>query len=182
MQLFLKYAGARTRLDGDDVRVDELNLEFERLFAVSGWNQARVARELQLDPSVISRYRKGLAKPSLTVLSFFATKLGEQVLVPGVEAGIARSHSPPHLDAYEQDLIAQLRRFHSSQRREIVRGIATVLDAVAHPVIYGASGAKSGRGKPGEKPTKLSDATIVGVENDLLEELLARKKRQKGKT
>lgn len=116
--------------------VDELNQEFERLYAVSGWNQARIARELQLHPSVISRYRKGRAKPSLTVLSFFAAKLGQKLLLPGTDSGTLIYDGPPMLEPFEREFVDQLRRFHPSQRREIVRGLSIVLDAVVQPVTF----------------------------------------------
>lgn len=162
--------------------MDELNLEFERLFAVSGWNQARVAKELQLHASVISRYRKGRAKPSLTVLSFFATKLGERLLLPGVDPGTPISDGPAYLDSCEQELVTQIRRFHPAQRREIVRGLSIVLDAVAHPVTYASPEAKAALDKMADPPTNLSDETIAAVENDLRRALAAQKRRRKGKT
>lgn len=133
--------------------MDELNQEFERLYAVSGWNQARIARELQLDPSVISRYRKGQAKPSLTVLSFFAAKLGQKLLLPGTDSGTLIYDGPLMLEPFERELVDQVRRFHPSQRREIARGISIVLDAVMQPVTYGEAA-----GKPQGEPPKVSTA------------------------
>lgn len=116
--------------------VHELNQEFERLYIESTWSQARVARELSLDPSVISRYRKDQARPSLTVLGYFAAKLGQRLLIPGVESSGQVSDGPAYLEPYEREFLNTVQRFHPTQRREILKGFGLALAAIAQPVTY----------------------------------------------
>jgi transcriptional regulator with XRE-family HTH domain len=112
--------------------VDELNQEFLRLLTSSGWKKARAAAELHVDPSAVTRYVNGEARPSLTVLRLFAEIIGERLLVGSADdVPTALREGPRHLEAWERDLLDRLRRIEPSRRRPAIEALGQFLDAFA---------------------------------------------------
>lgn len=106
--------------------MDALNQEFLRLFAVSGWNQARVSRELHVSSGTVSQYVSGETRPSLTVLRLLAELVGDTLRVPGVTPAPANRTFPPRLDPRERALVDALRDCPSEQRRQLLEAFATI--------------------------------------------------------
>ena len=112
--------------------VDELNQEFLRLLTSSGWKKARAAAELHVDPSAVTRYVNGEARPSLTVLRLFAEIIGERLLVGSADdLPTALREGPRHLEAWERDLLDRLRRIEPSRRRPAIEALGQFLHAFA---------------------------------------------------
>ncbi|HTH49914.1 MAG TPA: helix-turn-helix domain-containing protein [Candidatus Limnocylindria bacterium] len=110
--------------------MDELNQEFLRLLAASGWKKARAAVELHVDPSAVTRYVNGEARPSLTVLRLFAEILGERLLVGGADdVPTALREGPRHLEAWERNLLDRLHRIEPAKRRPAIEALVQFLDA-----------------------------------------------------
>ncbi len=112
--------------------MDELNQEFLRLLSSSGWKKARAAAELHVDPSAVTRYVNGEARPSLTVLRLFAEIIGERLLVGSADdVPTALRDGPRHLEAWERDLLDRLRRIEPAKRRPAIEALGQFLDAYA---------------------------------------------------
>ena len=112
--------------------MDELNQEFLRLLSSSGWKKARAAAELHVDPSAVTRYVNGEARPSLTVLRLFAEIIGERLLVGRADdVPTALRDGPRHLEAWERDLLDRLRRIEPAKRRPAIEALGQFLDAYA---------------------------------------------------
>lgn len=113
----------------DSTGVDALNAEFLRLFQSSGWNKARVARELYLDPSAITRYVNLEARPSMTVLKLFSELLGERLTVGANEAVMPMSSlgGPRHLEAWEDELVGHLRDLDPPRRRAAIEALVALI-------------------------------------------------------
>lgn len=110
--------------------MDELNQEFLRLLTSSGWKKARAAAELHVDPSAVTRYVNGEARPSLTVLRLFAEIIGERLLVGRADdVPTALRDGPRHLEAWERDLLDRLRRIEPAKRRSAIEALGQFLDA-----------------------------------------------------
>jgi hypothetical protein len=111
--------------------------EFVRLLTASGWNKARAARELALEPSVVTRYCYGTTKPSLTVLRLFAGLVGEPLRLPGEgEAAMDYRRGQRYLERWESDILATLRRLEPQQRGEVVAALRQIIEVIARPVVY----------------------------------------------
>jgi transcriptional regulator with XRE-family HTH domain len=118
----------------DDVRVSE----FRRLFAVSGWKKARVARELSVSPSVVGRYLTGETVPSETVLKLFARMVGSALFIPNTRQdadappGAADGHR--WMADWEQRLVDSVGELDQPARDVMVTGIVGLMDAVKEAI------------------------------------------------
>lgn len=111
--------------------------EFERLISSAGWSNSRAAEELGLHATVIWKYRKGLTKPSMTVLRLLAGLTGQRLSLPGMDSErIAFNDGPRVLEVWEEEALRQLRRLPSDSRKRVVTSIAEMLDAMIAPVTY----------------------------------------------
>ncbi len=111
--------------------------EFQRLHVASGWNQARTARELGLDPSSVSFFLQGKATPRLTVLRLLAGLIGDRVLLPGEaqQASVLRD-GPRWLEDWEADVVTVLRRLEPGARKRVISAVREIIEATAAPIKY----------------------------------------------
>jgi transcriptional regulator with XRE-family HTH domain len=109
---------------------DPLNREFSRLLAGSGWTQAEAARQLSLTPAAISRYLSGETRPSVTVIRLLKLLLHDTAPMP-VPAADRRAGTDPllPLEPWEGPLLAELRQLDAETRRQVVRGLRTLIRA-----------------------------------------------------
>lgn len=105
--------------------------EFVRLLNESGWLQARVARELALNPSTVSLCVSGQTVPSLTVLRLFAGLIGQRLLIPG-EGGESRfmKDGPRYLETWEDEALMALRRLDPAARKRVIDSVTEMIDAI----------------------------------------------------
>lgn len=113
------------------------NDEFDRLWARSGWKQARVARELGISSATVSRYVSREIEPSRPVLLRLSDLLNIPLLLDDAEyRPNSLRDGARWLTDWEANVITILRRLESDTRDRVIRGIAEIVDAIAHPPRY----------------------------------------------
>lgn len=111
--------------------------EFVRLKEISGWTQARIARELDLDPSTVSLVMNHRCQPSLTVLRLFSLLIGERLQLPGESDGASYIRDRARwLEDWESDLIAHFRRLDPASRSVAAKAVGTMIEAIMRPTKY----------------------------------------------
>jgi transcriptional regulator with XRE-family HTH domain len=104
------------------------NTEFLRLFNKSGWSEAKTAQELGLTSDLLNQYLAGSARPKPTVIRLFKLLLGD--LQPFDDEGHYDNALLP-LQAWEIDVLRELRNYPLDYRRKVMGGLAKVVTIMA---------------------------------------------------
>ena len=108
-----------------------LNKEFERLFELSKWTKERAAKELGLSAAEVAAILSGARQPEPIVLRSFKLRVGDTRPMP--DLAFQESATPwktTDLQAWERDLIAELRQLEESDRKKAIQGIKTLLSVL----------------------------------------------------
>lgn len=100
------------------------NAEFQRLWALSGWRQAQVARELGVSTATVSRYASGEIEPSTPVLRLLADRLNVPLIIDGEDyRPNSLRDGPRWLQDWEVEVITALRRIEQPDRERVIRAM-----------------------------------------------------------
>ena len=152
----------------DSSGVDALNAEFLRLLQASGWNKARAARELYLDPSAITRYVNLEARPSMTVLKLFSELLGERLTVGENEAIVPASTlgGPRHLENWEGELVDLLRELDPVARRAATEALVTLVRSLRQEPRTTSAEASKASASPALAPAPSGGSDVESLSDD----------------
>jgi len=106
--------------------------QFARLIAAAGWSQAEVARRLQITAGAVSQICSGKTQPrasTLNLLKLLLAREKPEALALQERAGM------DGLEAWESDLLEELRKLPEAQRRflvQMVKQMIKALPSVAH--------------------------------------------------
>ncbi len=106
--------------------------QFARLIAAAGWSQAEVARRLQITAGAVSQICSGKTQPrasTLNLLKLLLAREKPEALALQERAGM------DELEAWESDLLEELRKLPEAQRRflvQMVKQMVKALPSVAH--------------------------------------------------
>jgi transcriptional regulator with XRE-family HTH domain len=138
--------------------IDPANLEFHRLQAMSGWNQARIAKELGVGRITVWRWENNKGRPEKAKLRLFAAQLGVPCEIGPerlMDTGVQRS-----LETWERDLLDLLRPIPPKERANFTRGLADVIKVLRTPLDYGKP-AKKKPAKPAPAGPAVSSPEAV---------------------
>ena len=102
--------------------------EFRELVMLTGWNQARVARELCMTPSAVSQVFRtnSKVKPSATTLCLLRLLLG---IKANGESHCVQAPNSRLVEGWETNLIGRLRSIPKKRRQRLLRIFAAIIVA-----------------------------------------------------
>ncbi len=111
--------------------MDRKAQEFARLIIAAGWSQAEAARRLRITPGAVSQICSGKTRPRDSTLNLLKLMVAREN--PEALALHDSAMSPP-LEAWEMELLTEMRRLPEAERQRLLPLIKQMIRAMATPL------------------------------------------------